>query len=336
MSSRSALGACEALQPMLVPEAKAWEQVWKELHDSGLRLLLFAEVRSGPDKFAGSLSGFTLSPLAIIALSDELRHEAPEVLRHLADQGIAFKILSGDNPDTVRAAVAPLGKDAVSPALAALAGSAVVTCAELEASPEPGELIRTRTIFGRVSPWQKVQIIQTLKEQGRQVAMVGDGVNDILSIKNAHLGIAMGEGSGASKTVAGLVLQNNDFGLLPQTLDEGRTIIRNIRRAAKLFLVKNLFTFLLIVAALGLFNLPFPFVPQQVSLLNALTIGLPAILIMFGRERSAAASKANFLLEVGSFVLLTGVVTAVAAISVMLISARVCWRTASERRRRCY
>src|SRR5205085_2666037 len=139
------------------------------------------------------------------------------------------------------------------------------------------------------------QIVQTLKDQGRYVAMIGDGVNDVLPIKKAHLGIAMGDGSRAAKTVAGLVLPNNDFRLLPQTLDEGRTIIRNIRRAAKLFLVKNLYTFLLVIAALGVFDLPFPFVPQQVTLLNALTIGLPAMLIMFGREGSVGASRVDFL-----------------------------------------
>src|SRR5262249_25653609 len=149
---------------------------------------------------------------------------------------------------------------------------------------------------------QKVEIVCTLKAQGRHVAMVGDGVNDVLPIKNAHLGVAMGEGSRASKTVSGLVLETNDFGLLPETLEEGRTILRNLRRAGKPFLTKNAFPLILIVGALGVFGLPFPFQPQQVTLLNFLTIGVPAFLITLSRERSPAPSRSGFVREVGGFV----------------------------------
>ena len=290
---------------------------------SGLRLLLFAEVvQAGRAAFEGSLEGFRLQPLALVALRDELRPEAADVLRHLASQGIVFKILSGDNPETVRATVAPLGKDEGARRWRRWPAGNVVAGAELETAADAEELIRTRSVFGRVSPWQKVQIVQTLKAQGRQVAMVGDGVNDVLPIKNAHLGVAMGEGSQAAKTVAGIVLETNNFGLLPETLDEGRTIIRNLRRASNLFLVKNAYTFLIVVAALCVFDLPFPFAPQQVTLLNGLTIGLPALLIMLRRERSAAASRPDFLHEVASFVLRTGILTAAAGLTVMLVSAR--------------
>jgi cation-transporting ATPase E len=215
-----------------------------------------------------------------------------------------------------------LGERADCPALAALAQTGVLSGAELEAAADAHDLICARSVFGRVSPWQKVQIVRNLKEQGHHVAMVGDGVNDVLPIKNAHLGIAMGEGSRASKTVAGIVLQTNDFGLLPQTLDEGRTIIRNLRRAGKLFLVKNVYTFLLVIGTLGIFGLPFPFVPQQVTLLNILTVGLPAFLIMLGREHAAAASRPDFLKEVGWFVIRTGIVSAIAGLAIMLLSAR--------------
>src|SRR5262249_47208410 len=320
-----ALGACEALRPYLRAEdGDAWEVAWKGLLETGLRLMLFAEV--SPDEarpFGGSLEGFALRPLALVALSDELRPEAAGVLRSLADQGIGFKILSGDNAETVRATVAPLGSapDAP-PALKALAESPVVSGAELEAAPEPAELIRRRSVFGRVSPWQKVEIVTTLKAQGRQVAMVGDGVNDVLPIKNAHLGVAMGDGSRASKTVSGLVLQTNDFGLLPQTLDEGRTIVRNLRRAGKLFLVKNVYTLMLILLGLVVLGLPFPFLPQQVTLLNFLTIGAPALVITLSRERSKAL-RADFVREVGTFALRFGVVIGVAGLVTLALSARV-------------
>ncbi len=160
----------------------------------------------------------------------------------------------------------------------------VVTGAELAAATDPAVLMQDRCVFGRVSPWQKVEVISTLKTLGRRVAMVGDGVNDVLPIKTAQLGVAMGDGSRATKTVAGLVLETNDFRLLPQTLEEGRTILRNLRRAGKLFLVKNVYMAILWVASLTALGLPLRvLLPQQVTLLNSLTIGVPALFIMFGR-----------------------------------------------------
>ncbi len=153
--------------------------------------------------------------------------------------------------------------------------------------------------------------------------MIGDGVNDVLPIKTADLGVAMGEGSRASKTVAGLVLETNDFRLLPETLDEGRTIVRNLRRVAKLFLTKNVYTLLLIVGALGVLRLPFPFLPQHVTLFNALTIGLPALLIMLEREKAPSAARGTFLGEVGWFVLRTGIIIGLAGLVLMLLSRRL-------------
>jgi cation-transporting ATPase E len=310
-----ALGAFEALKPLLV-EGEAAEAAWKELFATGWRLLLFCEVESANGTFAGSLEGCRLRPLAVVALSDELRPEAAEVLGAFAAQGIDFKILSGDNPETVRATVTPLGKGSDSPALANLASTPVVSGAELEQAGDPTELIRSRSVFGRVSPWQKVQVVRALTAAGHKVAMIGDGVNDVLPIKNAALGIAMGDGSRASKTVAGVVLQTNDFALLPELLDEGRIIIRNLRRAGKLFLNKNVY-FLLLVVALLLMEMPFPIRSQQVTLLNFLTIGAPALLITFDRRR-APASRGDFVGEVGWFALWSGLVTACAGLLVAL------------------
>jgi cation-transporting ATPase E len=316
------LGACEALGPLLSDQA--WERAWHEMMDTGLRVLLFAEAISSPRvTFDGSLEGFSLRPLALVALSDELRPEAAEVLRHLARQNIDFKILSGDNPTTVRATVAPLGRNEDTPALKALAAGPVVAGNELESAPDRDEVIRTRHVFGRVSPWQKVQIVRSLTQQGRQVAMLGDGVNDILPIKNARLGVAMGDGSRASKTVAGIVLTTNDFALLPQVLDEGRIIVRNLRRAGKLFLTKNVyFLFLVVCYALGVFGTPFPFEPQQVTLLNFLTIGIPALLITLDHS-PAGASRGEYVSEVGGFVLRTGLVTGLVGLGIMVLSAHV-------------
>jgi cation-transporting ATPase E len=317
------LGASEALRPF-VPESESIETVERDLLGTGLRLLLFAEAENPPDrKFAGSLEGFILRPLALVAFRDELRPEARRVLEELASQGIDFKILSGDHADTVRATAAPLAAGSKAPAVKALADTPVVSGAELQASSDPAELIRTRRVFGRVSPQQKVEIVAALKKQGRHVAMIGDGVNDVLPIKNANLGIAMGDGAVASKTVSGIVLETNNFDLLPQTLDEGRTILRNLRRAGKLFLVKNVFTVILIVGALGVLGLTFPYLPRQVTLLNFLTIGGPALLLMLNRERSVAASAPHFLREVGAFALRTGTVIGLTGLLLLWLSNRV-------------
>jgi cation-transporting ATPase E len=326
------LGACESLRPFLettlarsaserVTPQEDLESAWRELLPTGLRLLLFAEARGAGTKnvkanfppFRGTLQSFTLRPLALVALSDELREEAGAVLQALAGQGIDFKILSGDNPETVRATVHNLELP--------LAHEPVVTGDELAASPEPARLIRTRSVFGRVAPRQKLDVVASLQHDGRQVAMIGDGINDILPIKRADLGIAMGEGSAATKTVAGLVLENNNFQLLPATLEEGRTLLANLRRASKLFLLKNCYTLVLIVAFLLLPRLKFPYIPQQVTLLNNLTIGIPTFLITLHRERLGGAEQSTFLGDVGWFVARTGLLFGLAGLVMQITSA---------------
>jgi len=255
-----------------------------------------------------------IRPLALVCFGDELRPEAGKVLEALYAQGIQFKIISGDNPETVRATVSQLNLP--------LSRDPVVSGEDLAGAANADELIRTHSVFGRVSPEQKVAIVESLKRQGFRVAMIGDGVNDVLPIKRADLGIAMGDGSQASKTVAGLILEKNDFALLPEILEEGRTIVRNLRRSSKLFLVKNVYSLILIlVYAVGIGSLHFPYIPQQVTLLNWLVIGIPAFVIAVNRERSTTVGKPHFLREVGGFALRTGILFSVAGIAAMLISA---------------
>jgi cation-transporting ATPase E len=323
------LGAYEALTGHLHDAAKGCETVWKELLPTGLRLLLFAEAIAPPGGFPAfgpTLGALSLKPLALVCLSDELRPDAGQVLEVLAAQGIAFKVISGDNPETVRATVAHLNLP--------LAKDPVVTGDQLAAAADPSALARERSVFGRVSPRQKVQIVQLLQEQGCHVAMIGDGVNDVLPIKRADLGIAMGEGSQAAKTVSGLVLENNHFALLPETLEEGRTILRNLRRSSKLFLVKNVYSLVLILACLtGIFGLGFPYRPQQVTLLNWLVIGIPAFVIVLSRERSTAPSRPRFLREVGWFALRTGIAFSLAGLAVLGFS-RLLWPLETEKTQR--
>jgi magnesium-transporting ATPase (P-type) len=323
------LGACEALQPFF-PAAVGdhWEKAWRELLPTGLRLLMFARADVPPGAssppFEGQLPPLELRPLALIALGDELRPDAAEVLAALAAQGLRFKIISGDHPETVHAVITQLRLP--------VSRTDVVTGAELTAASEPGRLIAARTIFARVAPRQKVEIIEALQRQGDRVAMIGDGINDLLAIKRADLGIAMGDGSAATRTVAGLVLENNRFELLPATLTEGRNILRNLRRAAKIFLLKNVYTLLLIVAALGVLGLPFPYLPQQVTLLNKLTIGIPVFVITVSRTSAARAGHAGFLRQVGWFAVTTGLVVGLAGLAVFLLAAHVLGDPVPEQR----
>jgi cation-transporting ATPase E len=314
------MGAFEALRDHLALGTCApVEAAWRKLLPSGLRLLVLAD-SDYRAAFSATLEGITLRPLALVALSDELRPEAATVLTELSRQGIAFKIVSGDNPETVRATVGGLDLP--------LAREPVTSGAELATAHDPEELIASRSVFGRVAPEQKTAIVKALQKRGRHVAMIGDGVNDVLPIKTADLGIAMGEGSQAAKTVAGLVLERNDFSLLPETLEEGRTIVRNLRRSAKLFLTKNVYSFVLIVLyASGQLGLPFPYIPQQVTLLNWLVIGIPAFVIALSRERSTSATRPRFLREVGWFAIRTGLIFAAAATTVLLIAAEEANRT---------
>src|SRR5260370_6628098 len=308
------LGAAEALEKYLLHGSTTWKKAWEKLLPSGRRLLLFARALPPEDgkyrAFSGTLDGLEMEPLALISLEDELRPEAGRVLEALAAQGIAFKVLSGDNPETVRATVSNLNLP--------IAKEPVVSGDELAAIADPGELLCSRSVFGRVTPRQKVEIVQVLQGRGHYVAMIGDGVNDVLPIKRADLGIAMGAGSQASKTVAGLVLETDDFALLPETLEEGRTILRNHRRASKQFLVKNVYSLILILACFtGAFGLRFPYLPQQVTLLNWLVIGVPALVIALSRERSAAATRPRFLPQVGWFALRTWVGFSLAGLAIL-------------------
>jgi magnesium-transporting ATPase (P-type) len=313
------LGACEALQPFFSAEVgDEWVKAQQELLPTGLRLLMLAraDVENGADvgPFDGRLPPLPLRPLALIGLADEVRSDAPEVLAALANQGIRFKIISGDHAETVHATVNQLGLP--------IGRESVVTGAELATASDPQRLIAERSIFARIAPNQKVEIVESLQQQGGRVAMIGDGINDLLAIKRADLGIAMGEGSSAAKTVAGLVLANNQFELLPAILAEGRNILRNLRRAGKIFLLKNVYTLFLIVVALGTLGLSFPYLPQQVTLLNKFTIGVPVFVITISRTSAARARHAGFLWQIGWFAITTGLVVGLAGLAVFWLSAR--------------
>jgi cation-transporting ATPase E len=286
---------------------------WHALLPTGLRLLAFAEGLPQAESLNGRLPDIPLRPLALIALNDELRPDVQSILAQFAAQGIRVKIVSGDHPETVHSLASKLGDS--------FATETVTTGDQWSADSDRSSLAERCDVFGRVSPEQKLALVETLQNNGHSVGMIGDGVNDILPIKKAHFGVAMGAGSPATKRVAGVVLESNEFASLPVVLGEGRRVVQNVRRAAKLFLLKNVYTVVLILVAVGVMGLPFPYLPQQVTLLNALTIGGPAILILANRRGSSPAIRTRFFADVGRFVLTAGLSTSVMGLAVYLDSS---------------
>jgi magnesium-transporting ATPase (P-type) len=220
-----------------------------------------------------------LEPRALVALSDQLRPDATSVLREFARDGIAVKVISGDDPRTVGA-------------LAVRAGLDRVAAVDARTLPEPGpELVaavESGTVFGRVTPQQKQAMVAALQSAGHVVAMTGDGVNDVLALKHADVGVAMGSGSPASCAVAQLVLLDDQFSALPPTLAEGRRVIGNVERVARLFVTKSVYS-LLLALAVGVAVLPFPFLPRHLSLIGALTIGIPGVVLAIAPNAARAA-----------------------------------------------
>ena len=230
----------------------------------GKRVLLLAHSR---DICADALPS-DISPKALIVLSDVLRASAPDTLRYFSEQGVDIRIISGDDPLTVSGVARRAGLERAENS---------VDCSALADEDIPAATEKY-TVFGRVSPQQKLLIIKALKAAGHKVAMTGDGVNDVPALKEADCSVAMQSGSDAARNVSQLVLVDSDFSSMPLVVAEGRRCINNIRRSASLFLGKTVFSFLL--AVLFLF-LPFayPFRPIQMTLINAVAIGIPSFLL---------------------------------------------------------
>lgn len=234
----------------------------------GRRALLLAAGAALPE--ASALPG-GLRPLGVVFLQDELRPGAAETLRYFKEQGVALKVISGDNPVAVARIAAQAGVENADLSL---------DTRTLPDSADWGQLAESHTCFGRVSPQQKRQLIQGLKAKGHTVAMIGDGVNDVLALKDADCSVAMAAGSETAQQVAQIVLLDSDFSAMPHIVAEGRRVMGNIQRAASLFLVKNIFSFL---AVMFLLWLPFayPLTPIQISLFGGLMIGAPSFLLTF-------------------------------------------------------
>ncbi len=239
-------------------------QTWSA---SGYRVLLVARYET--ELTGTQLQAEAVTPLALVLLTNRIRPEAPQTFAYFESQGVKIKVISGDNPVTVsdvarRAGIADSEK--------------YIDAGELQTEQDFLEAVDTYVVFGRVTPDKKRSLIRALKKKGHTVAMTGDGVNDVLAMKESDCGIAMASGAQAASQVARLVLLESDFSAMPNIVGEGRRVINNIQRAAALFLVKNIFSLGLSLISF-LTTWPFPLEPQHMSIISALTIGVPSFFL---------------------------------------------------------
>ncbi|MFE4976315.1 HAD-IC family P-type ATPase [Kitasatospora sp. NPDC056651] len=268
------LGAPDVLLPAGHPALAEVD----ELGAQGLRVLLLGRTPDpldSPDPAAG------LTPLALVVLRQRLRSDAAETLRYFEGQRVRAKVISGDSAVSVGAVAGHLGLPGADHPLDART---------LPTDPEElAETADRTSVFGRVTPQQKRQLVGALQSRGHTVAMTGDGVNDVLALKDADIGVAMGTGSDATKAVAQIVLLNDSFATLPSVVAEGRRVIGNIERVASLFLVKTVYSVLL--ALLVIFtHSPYPFLPRHSTVLSSLTIGIPAFFLALAPNNERARS----------------------------------------------
>lgn len=249
----------------------------------GYRVLVFAE-------YEGTLDRKPLTdavvPLCFVMLANPIREGARETFTYFAENGVDIKVISGDNPLTVSVIATEAG----------IAGAEkYVDASTLKEKEDYDRAVREYTVFGRVTPNQKRMLVQALKEQKKTVAMTGDGVNDVLALKDADCSVAMASGSDAASNVAQLVLLDSDFSHMPSVVAEGRRVVNNIERTASLYIVKNIFSMLLAIFSVILM-LDYPLEPSQVSLISLFTIGIPSFILALEPNRNLI--KGHFLTNV--------------------------------------
>ena len=265
-------GDYEAIRPITAP-----------YQAEGCRVLLLGHCTAPPT--ANSLNG-TVEPVALVTLTNPIRPEAPDTFAYFAQQGVAVKVISGDNPETVSQVAQQAGIPGA---------ERYIDASYLKEGVDYAQAVRDYTVFGRVTPDQKRKLVKALQREGHTVAMTGDGVNDVLALKDADCGIAMASGSEAACQVAELVLLNSDFSALPSVVEEGRRVINNIQRSAALYLVKNIMSFFLSIITIFA-KFPYPFVSIQLTLISALTIGIPSFVLAL--EPNHELVKGKFMANV--------------------------------------
>jgi cation-transporting ATPase E len=274
------------------------------LNEQGLRVLLLARAQrdlDDPEPTRGA------RPTALVVLEQRLRPDAADTLRYFAEQDVSAKVISGDNAVSVGAVAAKLG----------LTGT-TIDARRLPEEPDPmARALEEGTVFGRVTPQQKRDMVGALQSRGHTVAMTGDGVNDVLALKDADIGVSMGSGSEATRAVAQIVLLDNSFATLPSVVAEGRRVIGNITRVATLFLVKTVYSVLMALLVVC-WQVEYPFLPRHLTLLSTLTIGVPAFFLALAPNNERA--RPHFVRQVMRYAIPGGVVAGTATFVTYLIA----------------
>ena len=296
------LGAPDVLLPAGDPALAEVDQ----LGGQGLRVLLLGRGDTALDDADPALG---LVPVALVVLRQRLRPDAARTLAYFAQQNVSAKVISGDNALSVGAVAASLG----------LPGAEdPVDARTLPTDPdELADVVEQHSVFGRVTPQQKRDLVGALQSRGHHVAMTGDGVNDVLALKDADIGVAMGAGSEATRAVAQIVLLDNRFSTLPLVVAEGRRVIGNIERVANLFLVKTVYSVLLAIAVI-VTRVPYPFLPRHSTVLSALTIGVPGFFLALAPNNERA--REGFVRRVLRFAVPAGLIAGTASFTCYLLA----------------
>jgi len=291
------LGAPE----VVTPDVPAVSAAMAPFAAEGARVLVLAE-GSEPEALDTDKGPGQVTAVALIVIDQRLRADAEQTVQYFLDQGVRVKVISGDNSETVGAIAQQAGVPGAEDPIDAR-----------QAPTDTDELagvMASHSVFGRVSPGQKQQMVDALHLGGSTVAMTGDGVNDVLALKNADLGIAMGSGSGATRAVAQLVLLDSKWSVLPAVVAEGRRVLGNIERVSDVFLTKSVYSTVISVMT-GVFAFTFPFLPRDLSMVSALTIGIPGffLALMPNKERF----RPGFFKRVLVFAVPAGLIAALAS-----------------------
>jgi len=292
------LGAPDVMLAV-VNDAESLREHVREIADQGHRVLLVAKASA----LAEEQLPADLEPAGLVVLGDRPRPDAADTLRYFAEQDVTVKVISGDDPRTVAAIATRLGLEGASDP---------VDARDLpDDVDELAGVLESHSVFGRVTPQQKRAMVQALQSHGHTVAMTGDGVNDALALKDADIGIAMGSGSDATRAVAQLVLLDSTFDSLPPVVAEGRRVLGNIERTSGLYLNKTVYA-MLISLATGVLGFVFPFLPRHLTLIGAITIGIPSFFLALAPN--ADRFRSGFVRRVLRFAIPTGALAAIATL----------------------
>lgn len=286
----------------------------EEYSEKGYRVLVFGRY---DNELTGKKLAGEVKPYGLVLLANAIRENAAETFRYFYEQDVEIKVISGDNPVTVARVAEQAG---------IRGAERYVDCTKLKTAKQIDEAVEKYVVFGRVTPEQKRKLVQALKAQGRTVAMTGDGVNDVLALKDADCSIAMASGSEAAVQAAQLVLLDSDFAKMPDVVREGRRVVNNLERSGSLFLVKNIFSFLTALLTI-IFVMRYPLTPTQVSLISMFTIGVPAFLL--SQVPNTALIRGDFMKNI-ILKALPGGVTDMVLVMLMALLGRVLGISAPE------